>query len=357
MVASARLGRQCRPDQPEPSVLSLFCGAGGLDLGFEEAGFSVDLALDVRRDSIASYNRNRLGPARGTVQDVRQVTPTLLDSLTERMLQPTGVIGGPPCQSFSRATSNSDTDPRHDLPLHFIRVVRELNRRHPVHFVAFENVPGLLRQSHAGRFATIVDTLSHAGFRVFQAVLNAQDFGVPQDRPRLILVGLNRNLYSSTDWAAPVPVPEAPRTVQQAIGRLPHPTLWRRGLTSAEIAHHPNHWCMVPKSKNFASTGALVPGTARGRSFRTLEWEKPSPTVAYGNREVHIHPDCTRRLSVHEALRLQGFPDRYVLHGTLSSQITQVSEAVPPPLALAVARSVVDALTVGGATRKTLNAA
>lgn len=351
MATSTRPAKRRRLGGTEPSILSLFCGAGGFDLGFEGAGFNVDLALDVRRDSIASYNLNRPGAACGVVQDVRQATPELLDGLASRTLRPVGVIGGPPCQSFSRATSNSDTDPRHDLPLHFVRLVRELNRRHPVHFVAFENVPGLLRLSHAGRFATIVDAFGHAGFRVFRALLNARDFGVPQDRPRLILVGLNRELFPSTDWAAPTSQGEAPRTVREAIGDLPEPTLWQRGMLAAEIAHHPNHWCMVPKSRSFTTEGALIPGFARGRSFRTLAWDKPSPTVAYGNREVHIHPSCTRRLSVHEAMRLQGFPDRYVLNGTLSSQITQVSEAVPPPLAQAIAESIAVVLAEGTAVR------
>lgn len=350
MHAEGCLSRRTSVAKASAAVLSLFSGAGGLDLGFEDAGFDVDLALDLRRDSITSYNQNRSEPSRGMVQDVRYITPERLDALASRVLRPTGVIGGPPCQSFSRATSNSDSDPRHDLPLHFVRLVRELNRRHPVQFFTFENVPGLLRPRHAGRFASIVDAFGHAGFRVFSTVLNARDFGVPQNRPRLILVGLNRDLFPSTDWVAPAPARAAPRTVRETIGGFPEPTLWRRGMVAADVAFHPNHWCMVPKSRVFGDAGALVPGTARGRSFRTLEWDRPSPTVAYGNREVHVHPSCRRRLSVHEAMRLQGFPSRYVLYGSLSSQITQVSEAVPPPLAQAVAESIAAAMAQGGAT-------
>jgi DNA (cytosine-5)-methyltransferase 1 len=101
---------------------------------------------------------------------------------------------------------------------------------------------------------------------------------------------------------------------------------------------------MTPKSKSFSTPGALVPGTARGRSFRTLHWDQPSPTVAYGNREVHVHPDSRRRLSVYEAMLLQGFPPTYELLGSLSDQVTQVSEAVPPPLGHAIAESVKQAL-------------
>jgi DNA (cytosine-5)-methyltransferase 1 len=128
--------------------------------------------------------------------------------------------------------------------------------------------------------------------------------------------------------------------VKAFLRNLPPPVFWTRDLDRKSINPHPNHWCMTPKSKSFETPGALVPGTARGRSFRTLDWNEPSPTVAYGNREVHVHPSGLRRLSVYEALLLQGFPKAYELRGTLSDQITQVSEAVPPPLGRAIARSI-----------------
>ena len=111
---------------------------------------------------------------------------------------------------------------------------------------------------------------------------------------------------------------------------------------------------MAPKSKKFFTPGALVEGQRGNRSFKTLSWDKPSVTVAYGNREVHIHPDCKRRLSVFEAMRLQGFPDTYELKGSLSSQITQVSEAVPPPMAKAIGLSLKNLIhsEVAGRNRK-----
>jgi DNA (cytosine-5)-methyltransferase 1 len=97
---------------------------------------------------------------------------------------------------------------------------------------------------------------------------------------------------------------------------------------------------MKPKSIRFTQEGMLVPGNGSHRSFKTLAWDQPSITVAYGHREVHVHPDCKRRLSVYEAMLLQGFPKSYELLGTLSSQITQVSEAVPPKMAEAVADAI-----------------
>jgi DNA (cytosine-5)-methyltransferase 1 len=341
--ASAEIARSEIETTADLELISLFSGAGGLDWGFEAAGFSPAVAIDIRADAIKSYNHNRPRNGRvGRTGDVAKLDAAALDALAGRTVRPIGIIGGPPCQSFSRATHSAEDDPRHGLPLQFARILRELNARAPVHFFAFENVPGLLKEKHAKRFASILSAFRRAGFNVFQGHMNASAFGVPQDRPRLILVGLNRKLYPKKKWEAPKGTPNALVSVKTAIGGFPEPRFWERGLTPADIPHHPNHWCMVPKSKNFETAGALVQGTARGRSFRTLSWDRPSPTIAYGNREVHIHPDCKRRLSVYEALRLQGFPKRFELTGTLSSQIQQVSEAVPPPLGKAIAQSILE---------------
>lgn len=333
------------------AIVSLFCGAGGFDLGFEEAGFAVDVAIDLRADSIQSYNQNRSG-AVAHVFDVREATVASLDKLAGKKLAPIGVIGGPPCQSFSRATFSSDDDPRHELPLEFSRLLKSFNRRSPVSFFAFENVPGLLKLKHRRRFQAIIQSFESAGFNVFQSVLNASSFGVAQNRPRLILIGLNKSLFPNANWTPPLASHEKMVTVRDAIGGLAAPQFWARGLNSSEFPAHPNHWCMVPKSQKFRKPGVLVQGTSRGRSFKVLSWGALSPTIAYGNREVHIHPSGKRRLSVYEALLLQGFPPEYELVGSLSSQISQVSEAVPPPFACAIAESVLPLLRAHESPRK-----
>lgn len=320
-------------------LLSLFCGAGGLDLGFEQAGYSVGAAVDLRPFGIESYNHNRRSQV-GYVSDVTQLTAAKLDKLVGDTVNPVGIIGGPPCQSFSRAAHSSDDDHRHELPLEFSRLLRQFNRRSPVSFFAFENVPGLLKARHAERYEAIKTAFDRAGFEVVSTLLNASWFGVAQNRPRLILVGFNRELYPGLKWEPPAVETEKAIPVKALLRNLPPPVFWTRDLDRKSIKPHPNHWCMTPKSKSFETPGALVPGTARGRSFRTLDWNEPSPTVAYGNREVHVHPTGRRRLSVYEALLLQGFPKTYELLGTLSDQITQVSEAVPPPLGQAIARSI-----------------
>lgn len=326
-------------------LLSLFCGAGGLDLGFEDAGYEIAMAFDIRSDSIRSYNHNRahVNPSVGHCMDIRTLTLDKLDEIKGGEFRPSGIIGGPPCQSFSRANkSQTPDDPRHELPFIYAELINALNKRHPVPFFAFENVTGLHEEPHRKKFQELKDFFDTAGFTVSEVVLNANDFGVPQNRFRLILVGLNKSIYKNKKWDPPGKTKDrlGKVTVRNAIHGLPEPTFFHKGLTAFDITHHPNHWCMVPKSRKFHTPGALISGNSSNRSFKTLAWDKPSITVAYGNREVHVHPSCHRRLSVFEAMLLQGFPETYELLGNLSSQITQVSEAVPPPMAKAIAISI-----------------
>jgi DNA (cytosine-5)-methyltransferase 1 len=324
-------------------LLSLFCGAGGLDLGFEQAGFEIGLAFDINEDGIASYKHNRPHAQGAHCVSVRHLTLERLDELYGGLFAPNGVIGGPPCQSFSQATHSApDSDPRHELPLVFARVLAQLNARSPVQFFVMENVPGLASHKHSHRLDEIKRAFDGAGFNVFEYTLNARDYNTPQNRERIFLVGLNKETLPGAIWTPPAPTTADPTavTVAAAIGGLVEPKHFERGADPSTFPVHQNHWCMQPKSAKFTTPGALVPGRGGTRSFKTLTWNEPSYTVAFGNREVHIHPGCHRRLSVYEAMRLQGFPHDYVLLGTLSSQFNQVSEAVPPSLAHAVATSV-----------------
>jgi len=164
-------------------LVSLFCGAGGLDLGFEKAGLRVMVAVDVREPSIDSYNHNRQSRVVGHVADVSVLSLAKLDRLAGRRLDPVGVIGGPPCQSFSRAAHSGDDVHRHELPLEFARLLNGFNRRSPVKFFVFENVPGLVKNKHKTRYKSIVNAFGKAGFSVHAELLNASSFGVAQDQP------------------------------------------------------------------------------------------------------------------------------------------------------------------------------
>ena len=325
-------------------LLSLYSGCGGLDLGFEQAGFDIGLAYDIRAGSIASWNRNRPGGARGYVADIRKIRLADMDRDFRGSFRPSGVIGGPPCQSFSRANvSRSADDPRSKLVRHFFTIALRLHRhRRPLDFVLLENVPDLAKAEGGQLLGREIERLRKHDFEVFDFLVDAAHHSVPQRRKRLFILALPKTKCPSRRWMPPDGT-EGGRTVKDAICGLPSPAYFVRGLEPEEIPAHPNHWCMTPKSRRFFD-GSLVEGDSSGRSFKTLAWNKPSITVSFGHREVHVHPNGNRRLSVFEAMRIQGFPDNYVLDGTLSAQIDQVSEAVPPPMAEAVAMSIRAAL-------------
>ena len=320
-------------------LLSLYSGCGGLDLGFERAGFSVGLAYDLRPYSIASWNRNRPEAQCGFVADLTAIRLRDMDRDYGGSFVPTGVIGGPPCQSFSRANHfRSPSDPRRWLVHRFFTIALRFHRyRKPLDFILMENVPDVIAADGGGLLRKERERLERAGFLVVVFCRDAVLHSVPQYRERLFVLGVRRDAVRNP-WAGPADC-DRQRTVRDAIHRLPMPTYFSRGLVPDAVHFHPNHWCMRPKSRRFFD-GSLKAGYSSGRSFKTLSWDMPSIAASYGHREVHVHPNGDRRLSVLEAMRLQGFPDSYVLEGTLSAQIDQVSEAVPPPLAEGVAGAV-----------------
>lgn len=327
-------------------LLSLFSGCGGLDLGFERAGFEVGLAYDIRPDSISSWNRNRPGSLSGHLADLQSIHIADMDRHFGERFVPSGIIGGPPCQTFSQANrSASPSDPRSKLVRHFFSLALRFHRaRGPVDFILMENVPDLEKFQHGRLLEREVERLEDNGFAVFVFLIDAASHSVPQHRRRLFLLAFPKSLPAAMRWSPP-DGNASRRTVEDAIHGLPAPVFFARGIDQSQIPVHQNHWCMVPKSHKFFD-GSLIEGRTSTRSFKTLAWNKPSVTASYGHREVHVHPDGTRRLSVFEAMKIQGFPEDYVLEGTLSAQIDQVSEAVPPPLAEAVAVSIRSALQI-----------
>jgi DNA (cytosine-5)-methyltransferase 1 len=334
---SARVGYNANG---QPELLSLFCGSGGLDYGFWCSGFKTVLALDKSTEAVDTFNLNAEHPVAQTA-DLARLKPDKFLALIPESANPVGLIGGPPCQGFSRGNVCANTaDPRNRLPFRYADLLSAANKKYKLHFFVFENVAGLTGPKHAARFQRILKRLKSAGFNVSWSELDACDFSVPQRRRRLFIVGLNSELYPDVAFKFPTGS-QGRRTVHDAISNLPEPSFFSRRLTPETIPYHPNHWTMVPKSAKFNS-GNL----STGRSFKLLNWDEVSPTVAYGNREIHIHPNGRRRLSVFEAMLLQGFPTEYELTGNFSAQVTQICNAVPPPMAEAMADSVISILNL-----------
>lgn len=325
-----------------PKIISLFSGAGGLDLGFSQAGFPLTFAVDISPAAIQTHRRN-FKEATSVAADLQDLGPSGVLAHVEKLLNPgesIGVIGGPPCQGFSRANVASvANDPRNRLPILYLQIVEALQKKYVVEFVLFENVIGIRDAKHLGTFRGILSMFREIGLVPDVNEYSALDYGVAQTRNRVIISGFrNREVARRVK---PVKAKASGLTVRSAIGDLPAPAFFAHNLEKSSIPHHENHWTMRPLSKRFHQPGGA---DRAGRSFRRLEWDKPSPTVAYGHREIHVHPDGRRRLSIFEAMRLQGFPDWFVLEGTLSSQVEQVSNAVPPPLAQSLAAAIKTAM-------------
>lgn len=331
--------------KPLPKIVSLFSGAGGLDLGFKQAGFTVSVALDSSEAAIKTHQRN-FPRTKAVVADLLDLQPEGVVAQVRERIPPgerIAVIGGPPCQGFSRANTGSQTtDPRNQMPTLYLKIVEALRRVYTVEFIVLENVLGIRDKKHVETYKALLVGIGTLGFEITEKELCALDFGVPQNRRRIVLSGMRKGQHYSHVKPRKR---KGLKTVRDAIGGLKAPAFFKRGLTPEDIPIHPNHWTMQPKSPRFNDPeGEAKVDVNERRSFKRVLWNEPSRTIAFGHREIHIHPSGRRRLSIYEALLLQGFPESFVLEGNLSEQVEQVSNAVPPPLGRAVALAVKRAL-------------
>ena len=228
-------------------LLSLYAGCGGLDLGFEHAGFSMGLAYDLNSHAIGSWNRNRPGLRRGHVADLQTMRFSDMDRDHGGHFAPSGVVGGPPCQSFSRANrSPSPDDPRSKLVRRFFTLALRLHRhRGPLKFILMENVPALENFEGGRLLDREVRRLTKNGFDVSVFIADAAAHSVPQHRHRLFLLAFPKCARAMTRWSSPEGSGQL-KTVAEAIRDLPSPAQFTVGLRKDEIPRHENHWCMVP---------------------------------------------------------------------------------------------------------------
>lgn len=321
----------------ETKIISLFCGAGGLDLGFKEEGYSIAVAVDFEQAAIDTHKKN-FSDTHSVKADLNEIGPDGVLHLVKSQLKVgsrLGIIGGPPCQGFSRSNPNSQAnDPRNLLPSLYVEIIASLQKHFIIDFIVFENVVGMKDEKHSEKYRALISGLKNLNLNVDERQLCALDYGVPQNRHRIIISAFREKFDMS---ALQILKREGAKTVKEAIGNLSDPVYYDKKLTPDDIPVHPNHWTMKPKSKRFHEEYIQ---NSSARSFRKLSWEKASPTIAFGNREIHVHPNGHRRLSIFEAMLLQGFPPSFILAGSLSQQVTQISNAVPPPLARSLAAAV-----------------
>lgn len=254
-------------------VISLFSGSGGLDWGFRQAGFEPLLAVDVDQAAVDTYNANQPPVA----QRVNLLTTTISDFVekcaTDTDRSPRGVLGGPPCQAFSVGNVHPvDQDPRARLVHRYTSLIKGLHDEFDLDFFVFENVKTLTSERYNTRYVRFKNALERAGFWLFEGILDAQDFGVAQRRPRLFVVGLNKDRFSKDAFTFPEGDAENRLTVRDTIGRLQEPVFFDHGLDPSTFPVHPNHWAMTPRSRKF--TDGSLSRKHSGRSFRVLAWDK-----------------------------------------------------------------------------------
>lgn len=321
-------------NKTEPMALSLFSGAGGLDLGVQAAGFKVYSALDNDAACCGTLRKN-FPETRVVERDIREVS-------SKELLPPEGagdvdlVVGGPPCQAFTILGNRSSfSDPRGALVFTFGEIVSSVG----ADAFVFENVSGILSLGDGDDFSELTDYFSDIGYHIEHAVLNALNYGVPQRRERVFVVGF-KDPESLAKFSFPESLDE--ERPSQLVG--PYRETVSEAFSGIE-PDAPNHEERDHTDRVTARYMELEPGARDPVDFcDRLEEDQPSGTVIVGSGggggRPFVHPTEPRQITVREAARLQSFPDSFVFVGSKSDQYHQVGNAVPPRMGYAVANRI-----------------
>lgn len=318
-------------------VVSLFSGAGGLDLGFQRAGFNIVMANEYDKTIWQTYEKNHTTPLiKGDIRYISSDEFPVCD----------GIIGGPPCQSWSEAGRlKGIDDPRGQLFYEYIRLIQD---KQPKFFLA-ENVKGMMAQRHHQAVQDIIQAFEDAGYDVFIQLLNAVDYGVAQDRKRVFYIGFRKDLNIQFKFPKPV---DYYLSLQDIIADLKDnaiPAL-DKNKSHGQNTHILNHEYY---------TGAFSPMFMSRNRVRS--WHEPAFTVQASGRQCQLHPQAPkmekisenefrfvptkehlyRRLSVREIARVQGFPDDFeFIYDSLNDGYKMIGNAVPVQLAQILAQQI-----------------
>lgn len=370
----------------KPTAISLFAGAGGCSLGFQQAGFDVRFATDIDRDAVETYRCN-FPETPCAAADVRDLGVDLL--LTKVGLR-TGeldiLLGGPPCQGFSSAGMKSGEDPRNSLVRHYVRLLEGVR---PKWFV-MENVEGLLTNDGGLHVRDAVEAFLNAGYFVNLEKIYAQGYGVPQRRKRVLIVGnrlghdfvfpdavtlFSGKIFRKGEITFSTATSDLPTAATESGTRLPHlgpPKNELQAYLRGEAKIVTDHFAPPLSRIQLARVRGLAPGQTmkdlpehlqhesfRRRAFRRvmdgtpverrggapsglkrLFADEPSLTITSAATREFVHPAEDRLLTLRECARLQTFPDSFDFAGSAASRIQQIGNAIPPLLARTVAEHI-----------------
>lgn len=324
-------------------LVSFFSGCGGLDLGFEQAGLDVVWANEFDSAIHETYRFNHPNAVL-CGKDIRDINVSEIPDCD-------GFIGGPPCQSWSTGGSNRGLDDsRGKVFLDYIRLIKGKKPK----FFVIENVAGIISDHHFVAFHGLLSKLSEAGYRVQYSVVNTSHFGIPQERLRVIVVGIRNDL--NCEFEFPVPNVRGKVTIKDAIGDIgvqPHPYLKGEKVETILEVLANNDFYAGPFDKYYFERN------------RRRDWNEVSYTIVASANVIPLHPNSPnmvrdnngdwrfikgeenkyRRLSVRECARLQSFPDDFVFfYYDIRDGYKMVGNAVPPKLAYVIALSLREAL-------------
>jgi len=351
-------------------VIDIFCGAGGLSYGFyQNKNFNILCANDIEKDMTETYRANHKEVPVYNM-DIKNFNLELLKQELKITANDIDVIiGGPPCQAYSTVGKRILNDPRGKLFQEFYRVVKECTPK----LFLFENVKGLLSMNKGALFQEIINLFKDIGYHIEYKVLNACDFGVPQLRERVFIVGtLNGKKFtfpSPTHSEFGCEKTKKYITLKDAISDLPqlgnneqkikfkdgtrhyYQEMLRDTTVLTEHLSPKNNDNLIELMKALPDGGTpldieerLRPKSGFKNTYCRLWWEKPCTTITRNfstpSSSRCIHPKQARPLTPREALRIQSFPDSYILKGSVSSRKIQIGNAVPPLLSIHLANAV-----------------
>jgi DNA (cytosine-5)-methyltransferase 1 len=341
-------------------IIDLFCGCGGLSKGFEKAGFEIALAIDMWKDAIETYNYNHDNKV-AMCKNIHDLSNEELKKIAKEN-DVVGVIGGPPCQGFSTVGTRDINDSRNHLYLEYCRVVETIQ---PDFFV-LENVKGLTTLGGGAFKDDIIIRFENLGYKVKYEIVNAADFGVPQNRERVFFVGIKRIEYvfpkrkeeiiaskeAISDLLALSDVDGDSETY--AYASEPQNT-YQKNMRGKRVNVY-NHQ-ITKHTQQTKDIISLIPDGGKirdlpekywhvrkyNKAFERMSSERPSNTVDTGHRN-YFHYELNRIPTVRENCRLQSFDDNFIVLGSKTSQYKQVGNAVPPLLAYAIAQTIKEQL-------------
>ncbi len=358
------------------NCIELFAGAGGLGTGFINAGFNVISANDIWEQAKKTYVINH--------PNVKYIVKDIADITGEELLEGTGylkkdidvIIGGPPCQGFSTLGKRFIDDPRNKLFKEYVRIVNELKPK----FFVMENVAGILSMEKGNVLKNILSSFEEIGYKVEYKLLNAAEYGVPQQRQRVIFIGTNtdkkikypkkthtlnneHNLTKAiTLWEAisDLPFSEDNLTIYNSAPKNEYQRIMRENCEIIKNHEMPYHSNKAKQMMQYIPTGKsvwevkdllpddLMPKSGYGNTYARLNPNEPGMTITRNFSCISssrcIHPYANRGLTAREAARIQSYPDNYIFCGSKTDIQIQIGNSVPPILSEKIAYSIKEML-------------